>query len=1149
MREYFKGWASAMVSVLGLLLGMAGAVHAANVDLVVTVSSDKVIYQAREEAHIAVRVLNRGPGVATNAKLLINLGRLAGLQDWAAGRIQCQALNGAVCPTSYAQVQDALPYLPGTSASPGNSLLTTLPSLPVRGELLLTVPASFLSNYYPTFAVRATATPQAGDTELVPSTNVSYINLTVPEVLSNYKVGLGAPTQQADGTYDYEVTVTNQGAVREDLRLFLTTATSRPSGSTLGAGKTTNFEPTPQVLRIDCLGGTGGSTCADVRAMVNGVIDPAAAPAPGATNVGILGMPSLAQGGPSSVTFRVKVSQPFPTCGTGQRTLTTTAAVTSALNTSEATGGSADNTSSQASNLGAPLCGKGDLRLQGLGQSAIQATNGIGFNQPYEYTATVLNALSSAGATDNTTANNVPLEINLNWPAGGATVGSITCAATGGAICPAPGSYTIVQPPANPYAQVVQPATTVRGIIPSIPTDGTVTLTVRGTSGPDMLAFCGTVKPEFLVVARPPADFVDTAYSASAGFTPPLPANTPLYNNNGMLLRDNTTAGRICQPTHDLQVDKTGPFTDAAATQAAGNVKPGDRLYFVQTFTNLANSQPLTRYAISDSLYWTLQPSGSAPTSPFTTIYSLPATSTPPSTYYFSPAPGAPPGLPFRSSASGPILGYSGIVCTAENGATCPDFLTPGNGSMNNYTGWGAGWVTSPPPPWPATGRLTFRASYQIPPLARNATCVDASTPLAERNRDLTNKAVKDYSMTEPAGVDRDLTNDRSAKQFFVIAPVCSNALSVAKTVDSTSAGTNGEVVVRYKVVASNAANSSQPIAQPRLVDYMTSNTYGSHVVAVSCDAGASTGTCPDASHTAVANMRRAADGSLQAFTAADVVDGVSSNGVPLIDVTWGAPGASTIAAGQQVTFWVDVAVPPGAPNAVNRVRFSSTASGWNVAEAEGNWYRFTTSGLVMRKAVVSPDPATTSLLLGAPESVTYAIDVVNAGTAAEADLTLSDPLPPSLRGSVNPTGFTDVACVPVPGQPGIASACDAIRPTAWPQMPDGFNSPAFTLPATSGFRLLLTLKIPPNIAGATSVDNMATLLKAGAALPTSASAVNIGWLLPNELGGGAPAAVPALSEWATAALGLLLALLGLRVVAARRNAGPRHIDSLSMRR
>ncbi|QTD47148.1 hypothetical protein [Ottowia testudinis] len=1131
-----------MAWIPAVVLGMAGLAQAADVDLVVTVSSDKVIYQPREEARIAVRVLNRGPALASGAALLLNLGRLAGLQDWAAGRIQCQALNGAVCPTSYTQVQDAPPHVSGTSTSPGNSLMATLPSLPVRGELLLTVPAAFLSNYYPTFSVRATATPQAGDTELVPSTNVSYINLTVPEVLSNYKVALGAPARQADGTYDYEVTVTNQGMVREDLRLFLTLASSRSPGATVGAGKTTNFEPAPQVLRVDCLGGTGGSTCADVRAMVSGVIDPVAAPAPGAPGVGIVGMPSLAQGGPSSVMFRVKVSQPFPTCGTGQRTLTATAAVNSALGSSEATGGGADNTSLQVLNFAAPACGKGDLRLQGLGQSAAQATNGIGFNQPYEYTATVINALSSAGATDNTTANNVPLEINLNWPAGGATIDSVSCAATGGAVCPAPGSYTIVPTPANPYAPAVQAATTARGIIPSIPTNGTVTFTVRGVSGPDMLAFCGTVKPEFWAVARPPADFVDTAYSSSAGYAVPWPANTPLYNNNGLLLRDNTTAGRICQPTHDLQVDKAGPFTDAAATQAAGNVKPGDRLYFVQTFTNLANSQPLTRYAISDSLDWTLQPPGaSASTSPFTAIYSLPAIGTPPSTYYFSPAPGAPGGLPFRFSASGPILGYSGIVCTAENGATCPDFLTPGNGAMNNYTGWGAGWASSPPPPWPATGRLTFRSSYQIPPLARNAVCVDAATPLAERNRDLTSKSVKDYAMTEPAGIDSDLANDRSAKQFVVIAPSCSNALSVTKTVDSTSAGSSGEVVVRFKVVASNAANSSQPIAQPRLVDYMASNTYGNRVVAISCDPVVSTGACPDPAHTAVANMRRAADGSLQPFTADDLVDGSAANGVPLFDVTWGAPGASTLAAGQQVTFWVDVVVVPGAPNAVNRVRFSSTAPGWNVAEATGNWYRFTTSGLVMRKAVVNPDPATSSLLLGAPESVTYAIDVVNAGNAAEANLTLSDPVPQTLRGSVNPAGFTGVTCVPVPGQPGIANACTAVSPTAWPQAADGFNSPAFTLPAMSGFRLLLTLKIPPNIAGATSIDNMATLLKGGTALPTSASAVNIGWLLPNEPRGPAPAqpaAVPTLAHWATAVLGMILAMCGVHGVRRRRTAG-----------
>ena len=161
------------VALLALGLGMFGAapVWAASVDLYTQVSapSQGTLFTPFQYT-VTVGSVNTSSGTAQNSTLLIPLPpnvynvSVAGLSS----------TGGATCPTTFSNVPT------GTSSAATPAVTAVVPALPAGATCTFTVTATPAAQG--SFTIKADVTAGAGDTELLPSTNPSVTNMTVPQL-------------------------------------------------------------------------------------------------------------------------------------------------------------------------------------------------------------------------------------------------------------------------------------------------------------------------------------------------------------------------------------------------------------------------------------------------------------------------------------------------------------------------------------------------------------------------------------------------------------------------------------------------------------------------------------------------------------------------------------------------------------------------------------------------------------------------------------------------------------------------------------------------------------------------------------------------------------------------------------------------------
>ena len=1060
---------------------------AADVDLAINISPDKASYNNSDNAQVTVTVANRGQNVASNASVQVDLGfRLVSGLNLSA--VPCSA-SGAVCPSAYTQGGNGQISFVVPMVAPGGQVQVLLP---VRWFNPGTWPDPTL--------LTAVVSAGAGDQEIKPDTNVATSNILVEGAAPNLSVQVQPAVTLVNGDLQFDVVLKNDGNSPAALNL----KTSLPN--------TAQFTPGSQILSMACQGGAGGASCAQLSNVqyINtwapgSISDPA--------NVGVMLLPA-SPGNPGTLTLRYVVRPGAPLCNAGggaQRSLGFKAQIGVLNNVAppmpfEPAGHTADNTSTQTVAYTAPACATGDLSV-----ASITGPSSTNPNTAYSYTVNYSHA--SAGASPGA-AVGATVSGRFLWPIGGGVINSVTCTGSGGAVCPA--SFTTS-------------GGSFSGVAGSFPAGGGLALTVNVTTGADSSTIC---KPQYAVLqadVTPPNTFGDTNYNPSSN--PAYQNNTQTKGNNAYQISPQANVGVACAPSYDLKVSKQGPFKDAAATQLATSVQPGDWVYFKLSMTNEAPSSKLIDYGGFDDIRFVgIAPStDSGPSLPYSymlTPIDASAPGGPAQRFFFAGRPGDPASLPTQppNFAPGEQPFPSGVRCTAATGgAVCPVEV----GAMSSGGGGGFYQFKSIIPVWsqpqaqlPSGGSLEFISSYHIPPLnpavAGGANCYSSTLDSDDiPTVRATNRFRADASVSDPMGTDRNPSNNEATVVFDIIPPVCSNALSVSKTLVAPASPTfipaNG--VVSYKLTATNA--SSNNLDLPRLVDYLSMGTTAA-VVSVSCNNADNTGggQCP--AFAVPLQQKRLADGTLAPLAPLTAYDRT------LLDFVWGSAGAPTMPANSSVSFVVTLAFGPGAADTgYNTAYFTgadtAAASPWPVATSSANASQQSSMTAVLQKRI---DRAVAPL----GGVVTYTLDAINTGTVALANLTLVDPMPPELA-ATNPGGFGAVQCRALTSGDGVMTVTAAAAcPASLGASASGLATGAFSLPAGSGLRFTFTAVSP--MAAATSVDNGARLLD-DQHLVVASSAVN--FVQPDDgTGGNGASPIPTLGEYALLALAALLGLLAV---------------------
>lgn len=1035
------------VLAAAVVLG-SGAASAASVDLVVNVASDKASYTASETQTYTVVLTNRGPGNATNASFSLNVPSTQGsTQPWNTG-VGCVASGGAVCPTAYA-------------LSPSTTLGATVPSLPMNGKLILTVPApgTPASQVSGGMNVVAGIAPGSADTNADGSTDTSNIFVYIAPPQLSFGTTVAGPAAVAtpgntQGTYT--VVLQNTGTDTNSFFSNLALAASQGTGS----ASSLPYLPGTRFNSISCTGATGGASCANLVATNSGgfILSPQPNPLvdPASTSTSLAVGATQMPGG-STITLTVVVDVGTSICstnGAGDNRVLSLSSGVGNINpggAAEQPLSAADNTATQTTTVGAAQCAIGDLLVNGIAQPAAQTSNGLGPNAPFSYTATYSNA---SGAT----AANIPLDFSFSWPTGGVVMNTPTCVASGAAVCP--GTYSI----SNGVASAVAP---------SIPVGGSLQITYTGTSGPDTTRRCRPLAADVRTSIRPPNEFQDTNYNQ---IDPLYQVNANRMGNNSYEVITQADIGVACTASYDAVITKSGPYLDLAATIPAPlPLTAGQYVYFKVTATNAAPGLPLLSYNIYDEATITYGPAYDQ------------SSATPGYRFSVAPKPGDPPGLTTPSGYSfggtpWPLLDM-GVHCTASGGAVCPDFATPagstnGTGVGLRTSGWQASWSSLPP--FPVGAQLEFVSTYRVPilrPVAAAGGC--AST--ASLNNGI-NVATIDGTSVNPTGLERSGVNNNAQVSFSASVPACDQTLAVSKTIQSPVVPPSG--LVEYTIVATNTSASNLDL--PRLVDI----TGGTPVMAITCQSTTLGAVCP--SFTPQQGIRVLADGSSHAVTAADAISG---GALSQFDFVWGSVGAATMPPGSTVTFQVTAQYAAGRIPGTNLAFFTADPS-----SQTGHWpiVRATAGPTVPTAGALGVAKAVTPVQAQPGQTVSYTVDALNY-VADATDVAFTDTMAAAMA-AANPAGFANFTCRAITaadnvfpaGTTVVAATCPAFVMTA-----SGISANIPVFPANSGLRLTYTAVAP---AVGSSVPNIAQLQHTAGAVTRGDASSQVNYSVPTSV-------------------------------------------------
>ncbi len=594
-----------------------------DIDLITNIDSVEDVVQPGGSNAYTVTVENRGPSTAINADWVVEVSSAATISN-----IVCTSSGGATCPATFTQQTNVA--VEGFTA--------VIPSMPIDSLITVTfdTDAKTLTGNY---SADSTVTPN-GQTDAQPETNDADINISI---LSNYLswgveksilryedeegTEVGAPSS-GHFVY-YEVVVTNNGIDDiNDLSMTETMGVDEGTGSiaTLLTGTTVSgyekdfYASGTSITDITCTAQNGATCPADetysTQTLKEGIDIPFL---PGRTRGALTDAGSYPE---SSVTFEVRALIGEIACSSvaeTTRTILNRASLSSQTASQESEtgdlgapygpGDSSDNSAEITFDVFAPACPSYDIVTQ-ITETAAQAADGIDEAGAYTYTVTVSNSgpdtvfdmpffvgthFLSAGASGFSTGTRLHPDYWANlW-----TIDNIACAPAGGGVCPAaysttsPQEVNIVDSGGNPIPDGYQatgshdlPHST--AIIPSLPSGGTLTFTVTGTSG-ELDLVCGI--PQYVNIhahALPldqlgetnidiPSVAFESYYLRSAnGWPGGNTTHGAYYGNNGFSLRTqwNTgeTGGYCDGDDYDLSVTMTGPFADNV------DVEPGDAL-------------------------------------------------------------------------------------------------------------------------------------------------------------------------------------------------------------------------------------------------------------------------------------------------------------------------------------------------------------------------------------------------------------------------------------------------------------------------------------------------------------------------------------------------------------------------------------------
>ena len=1021
--------ALAAFGVAASIVFVGAPASAADVDLVVNVSTQQNVYLAEDVATYSVRVDNRGAqSTSVPSTVTLNVPNTRNTATAWEQSVTCEAFGGAVCPTS-----------PFTRA--GETISASIPSIPVAGYVVFTVraPGEASNNIRGPVQVTATVAPQAGDVDLETSTDESFISVLIASPDMRYGTTVTGPsTAAAVSTQTYDVVISNDGSKNS---VYANIALVAGAGS--GSATTTPIAGLA-LAGVECVNESVAGLCANLRTVeFSSQLSPTQPnPITVAGTSARLGFVDMPAG--SSATLRLTVNTGRPACndavGSANRTLTLSSGVRWILSrgAAEPATENSNNSGSVITNLPAPQCAIGDIATQSLQQPDAQASAGVTPGGPFSYTATYTNLSGSP-------ALGAAPSLYLVWPGGEGTVmATPTCVATGSAVCPTSWNASGLG---------------ISGVGADIPVGGVLTITYTGTAGADDVTVCRPRPMAARASIQPPLNFRDTNYVPDGAWV----NNAPSLGNNGRQLLSQANVGSPCTQSHDDAVQLTGPYTDNAATiPLNGPAVPGQVLYFRTLFTSIDPAPDFNTYSASTSV-----------SVPYNNVMSYSE-----SNRWVRHQAGDPSGLPYRDDEYSFGQGVltvpfdTGVRCVASGGATCPTEVggsggaSGGGGSLYNM-GWSSYWKPGTQPAMPAGSSLSFISTYRIQGLDSyyvdsqcipNGVAWGATTGTDTATiMNLTVRAGVEAT-TNPASADRATLNDSATTLVPVQITRCENTLEVEKTAVTETLPASR--LAQYDIVVRNT--SEAPLDLPRVIDIFQNDAPAT----IECTGRTLGALCPD--FVPADDTRYFADGTTGPSTFRE------SEYTPTaqFDFVWGEAGEPTMPPGSSVTFRVSIQYPTSSTAAsYNTVLFGADAS------AEAGPWPFAGAGASMGTASGSALVVSKSISKSAPrpgEVVTFTVDVVNSGATIPVAY-LADAMH-SLLLPTNPGGFGNLTCRAITAEDGVLRPGTAVGTTACPTFvsaPSGITGTIANFTANSGLRLTYTA-VAPLISA--SIPNLATL-------------------------------------------------------------------------
>ena len=1059
--------------VLVLCFALTVSYAAAAIDLVINVTSDKPAYKSTDTQYFTVTVSNNGVGTATNSALTVNHPSAGPPFDLSGA---CTASGGAICPTSYAGL-------------PTNNFTATIPSIPSQGQVMITfqvVPVLVCSRQEPAGGgagkdpcpfpltydigrklITAFVTNAAADG--LPITNVANTNIVLYGPTVGYKVAItsgptGTLTPGLSYTYDFEVT--SQGADPSGplkLRVF---PESQP-GTPTPAAAFTSFLPGTQITSLTCLSAVPASgavlpstvfvsgTCASAIAVpIAGPTTITSNSLQGFPNADFVAIPGTdIQAGGGVVKFRavVKIGQPLCTiAGATTRPLDFKVSVSGTTETAPTFTG-ADNLAVM-SNAVSASCLEADIEstISALPSPVSATTPG---SNTYTIAAVIKNISTGAGAG---TATNVPFTIGTGqnpFFLGPISMTALSCTLASGAVCPT--SYNVTPSAASTYK-------TITGVIPSLPSNASVTISAVVTTG-NVAPVCNyssgsTITP--YVEALPDSTLADPNYDTV------LPAWG--NNRNQTVIVINATGSNSGAPgcssgppgNSSVTVVKSGPFTSVGGPTTTGQsagafVAPGTTVWYRLVVTNIG--------AVSVDLKQ-LQDNSGGPTTALSTG---------------------------GFQGSGASLAGWGAACTASSGATCFNAVTTTPAAYQPSLALGySGGVTQP---LAGGATVTVDLPYIVPAPALFTPGVCTAQ--------FSNSAFTTFDVGGVSGSASTVANP------FVYTGYssCATNLTISKTVNApaTTSFIPPSGVVSYSVVLANP--STTQISRPRFQDLPQLNISGSATlttVSVSCVTGSGGALCPPAA-------------SLVVGTQMPSATPIAANA---IDIEWGATSAATMPPNSSITFTVTVALsaPKESFNGVKNTatfRADNEPLFWASKQSE-------VSIFVPLAPIVSVQKRVATQIVAVGGIANYTVDVINVGGSPASNVVFIDNIAASLT-AANPGGYTLVSCTNIsatmPAPQGTIT-CPVPSGTA-----AGLNFTIPSLPRNTALRFSYQAQMP---ATSLSAENCVSVTPQSSPGVTSFSAGAAGAHANVQVRAAAPVAEVLAAIVPTLDFGSLLALV-----------------------